>query len=61
MRNQPPNHGMLQKEFITYSKSSTTQNATLLLKMPVSNLREIWSNKALPEFGLAKSDVRQLP
>ena len=41
-------------------KNSATQNAKLLLKMPISNLREIWSNTALFEFGLAKSDVRQL-
>ena len=52
---------MLQKELITGFSNSAAQNATSLLKMPISNLREIWSNTALFEFGLAKSDIRQLP
>ena len=60
-RNQPANHNVLQKEPITGSRNSATQNAKLLLKMPISNLRHIWSNKALFEFSLAKSDIRQLP
>ena len=60
-RNQPANHGMLQKKFITGSRNSATQNAKFLLKMSISNLREIWSNTALFEFGLAKSDMRKLP
>ena len=59
--NQPANHGMLQEELITGSRNSATQNAKLLLKMAISNLREIRSNTALFEFGLAKSDVRKLP
>ena len=59
-RDQPANHGMLQKELITGSRKSATQNAKVLLKMSISNLREIWSNTALFEFGLVKSDVRQL-
>ena len=46
------------KELITGSRNSVTQNAKLLLKMPISNLREIWSKMALFEFGPAKSDVR---
>ena len=59
-RDQPANHGTLQKELITGSRKSATQNAKVLLKMSISNLREIWSNTALFEFGLVKSDVRQL-
>ena len=43
------------------SRNSATQNAKLLLKMPIWNIRENWSNAALFEFGLAKSVVRQLP
>ena len=60
-RNQPANYGMLQKELITGSRNSATQNAKLLLKMPISTLGEIGSNTALYEFGLENSDVRQLP
>ena len=60
-RNQPANYGMVQKELITGSSNSATQDAKLLLKMPISNLSEIWSNTDLFEFGLAKSDIRQLP
>ena len=60
-RNLPANHGVLQKELLTGSRNSATQNAKLLLKIPILNLREIWSNTALSEFGLAKSDIRQLP
>ena len=59
-RDQPANHGTLQKELITGSRKSATQNAKVLLKMSISTLREIWSNTALFEFGLAKSDVRHL-
>ena len=40
-RNQPANHDMLQKELIAGSRNSATQNATMLSKMPISNLREI--------------------
>ena len=60
-RNQPVNYGMLQKELITGSRNSATQNAKLFLKMPISNLRETLNNTALFEFGLTKPDVRQLP
>ena len=52
---------MLQKELITGSRNSATQNAKLFLKMPISNLRETLNNTALFEFGLAKPDVGQLP
>ena len=61
MRNQTANHGMVQKELITGTSNSARQDAKLLLNMPVLNLREIWSSTALFEFGLAKSDIRQLP
>ena len=54
-RNQPANNSMLQKERIADSRNSATQNEKLLLKTSISNLREIWSNTALFEFGLAKS------
>ena len=50
---------MLQKELTTGSRNLVTQNAKL--SMTISNLREIWSNMVLFEFGLAKSDIRQLP
>ena len=60
-RNQPDNHSMLQKELLTGSRNSATQNAKLLLKMPILNLRKIWSNTTLLDFDLAKSDIRQLP
>ena len=60
-RNQPVNHGMLQKELIIGFRNSATQNAESFLKMPVSNLRETLNNTVLFEFGLAKPDVRQLP
>ena len=45
---------MLQKEL-------TIQNTKLLLKLTISNLKKTWANTALLEFGLAKSDIRQLP
>ena len=60
-RNQPANHNVLQKEPTTGSRNSATQNAKLLLKMPISNVREIRSNTVLPEFGLASFNIRQLP
>ena len=41
-------------------KELIIQNTKLLLKMTFSNLKKIWTNTALFEFGLAKSDVRQL-
>ena len=37
------------------------KNAKFLLKMPVLNLRKIWSSTALFKVGLANSDIRQLP
>ena len=49
--NQPPSHGILQKELITGSRNSATQNAQLLFKIPISNFGEIWNNTALFEFG----------
>ena len=45
---------LLQKELII-------PNTKLLLKMTNSNLKKTWTNTALFEFGLAKSDIRQLP
>ena len=45
---------MLQKELII-------QNTKLLLKMIISNLKKTWTNMALFQSGLAKSDTRQLP
>ena len=51
-RNQPVNHGMLQKELITGSRNSATQNAKLFLKMPLSNLKETLNDTALFEFAL---------
>ena len=45
---------MLQKELII-------QNTKLSLKMTISNLKKTWTNTALFEFVLAKSDIRQLP
>ena len=60
-RKEPANPGMLQKELITGSRNSATQKAKLLLKVPISNVRKIWSNAALFEFDLRKSYVRQLP
>ena len=60
-RKQWANHGMLQEELITSSRNSAIQNPKLLLKMPISNLGEIWSNTALFKFGLSKSYVGQLP
>ena len=59
-RHQPANHGLLQKDLLTGSRNSAAQNAKLLLKMPILNLREIWRNTVLLEFGLIKADVRQL-
>ena len=53
-RIQPATRAMLQKELIV-------QNTKLLLKMAVSNLKKTWTNMALFEFGLAKSDIRKLP
>ena len=49
---------MLQKELINGSRESVTQNAKLLLRMSILNLREIWSSMALFEFGLGKFDIR---
>ena len=56
-KNQPANHDMLQKELINGSRESVTQNAKLLLRMSILNLREIWSSMALFEFGLGKFDI----
>ena len=53
-RIQPATRAMLQKDLII-------QNAKLLLKMTVSNLKKTWTNMALFEFGLGKSDIRELP
>ena len=52
---------MQQVEPITDSRNPATLDAKLLLKMAISNLKEIWSNTALFEFGLLESDIRQLP
>ena len=41
---------LLPKEFII-------QNTKLLLKMIISYLKKTWTNTALFEFGLAKSDI----
>ena len=59
-RHQPANHGLLQKELLTGSRNSAAQNAKLLLKMPILNLRESWRNTVLLEFGLIKFDIIQL-
>ena len=56
--NQQATHGMLHKEIINDFRKPARQNAKLLLKMTISNLRDIWSNKALIEFGQAKYDIR---
>ena len=53
-RIQSATRSMLQKELII-------QNTKLLLKMTISNLKKTWTNTALFQFGLAKSDIRQLP
>ena len=53
-RIQPATRAMLQKELII-------QNTKLLLKMTISNLKKTWTNTALFEFDLAKSDKSQLP
>ena len=53
-RIQPATRAMLQKDLIM-------QNAKLLLKMTVSNLKKTWTNMALFEFGLGKFDIRKLP
>ena len=55
---QPATHGMLQKEIIKRFRKPTRQNAELLLKMTTSNLRDVWNNTVLIEFGQAKSDIR---
>ena len=55
---QPATHGMLQKEIIKRFRKPTRQNVELLLQMTISNLRDVWSNTALIEFGQAKSDIR---
>ena len=52
-RIQPATRVMLEKELIV-------QNSKLLLKMNISNLKKTRTNTALFEFGLAKSDIRQL-
>ena len=52
-RNQLATRVMLQKELII-------QNTKFLLKMTISNLKKTWTNRALLEFGLAKSELRQL-
>ena len=56
---QHATHGMLQKEFINSFRKPARQNAKLLLKMTISNLRDIWSNTALIEFCQAKSEVQR--
>ena len=53
-RIQPATHAMLQIEFII-------KNTKLILKMTISNLKKSWTNTALFEFSLAKSDIKQLP
>ena len=57
-RNQPATRGMLQREIINGFRKPARQNAELLLKVTISNLRHICSNTALIEFGQAKSDIR---
>ena len=51
-RIQPATRAIPQKELII-------QNTKLLLKMIISNLKKTWTNTALFEFSLAKSDIRQ--
>ena len=53
-RIQPVTGAMLQKELII-------QNTKLLLKITSTNLKKTWTNTALFEFDLAKSDIRLLP
>ena len=55
---QPGTHGILQKEIIDRFSKPAKQNSELLLKMTVSNFRDIWTNMALTEFGHVKSDIR---
>ena len=45
--NQPATYDMLQKEIINGFRKTARQNEKLLLKITVSNLRDIWSNTAL--------------
>ena len=52
-RIHPTTHAMPQKELII-------KNTKWLLKMTISYLRKTWTNTALFEFALAKSDMRQL-
>ena len=54
MRIQSATRVMLQKELII-------QNTKLLLKISITNLKKTWTDTDLSEFGLAKSDIRQLP
>ena len=49
--NQPATHHMLQKEIINGFRKPAGQNAKLLLKLIISDLRDTWSNTALTEFG----------
>ena len=48
---------MLQKELVTRPRNPATQNAKLLLKIPILSLREIWNNTAFFELDLAISDL----
>ena len=45
--NQPATYDMLQKEIMNGFRKTARQNEKLLLKITVSNLRDIWSNTAL--------------
>ena len=49
---------MLQKEIINGFRKPARKNAKMLLKMTISNLRDIWSILVLIEIGQAKSDIR---
>ena len=55
---QSATHDMLQKEIINGFRKPPKKNEKLLLKMTISNLRDIWSNTVLTEFDQAKSDIR---
>ena len=48
-KNQQATHGMLQKELITGSTNSATQNGKckIVIKVTLSNLKKIWSNTNL--------------
>ena len=56
--NHSVTHGMLQKEITNDFRKPATQNAKLLLKLAIPNVRDIWSNTALIEFVQAVSDIR---